>query len=72
MFRAGNRVKVKDRVISKMSPNLVKMFSSDGVITHKEKTYSHVNFSNGAGFWFNNQALELIKNQQLLFDFMMQ
>lgn len=69
-FKIGNKVKVKTKTLSKMSPALIKKLNGVGVIISPTEVYVYVRFSNGVKYWFHNRALELIKNQQLLFEFM--
>lgn len=73
-FKVGNKVKVKEKSISKFPASLVRRIKHGGTIIDLTslRGFPLVDFGDGVEYFFWKSDLELtfIKNQQLLFDFM--
>jgi len=74
MFKVGDKVKVKEKSISKFSSTVISRMRDGGVVTDVDKLimFPLVEFANRVEYFMWNEDLELrlIKNQQLLFEFM--
>jgi len=72
-FRIGNKVKVKESLILKLSsPKLIKTLKCVGTIIEIDSNgrFLRVRFPENKRYTMYRYDLELAKNQQLLFEFM--
>jgi hypothetical protein len=75
-FKVGDRVKIKEKAMSGFTPNVISQMKEGGTVIsiNKLKEFPLVKFVNKVKYsiWHNDLELKLIKNQQLLFEFMEQ
>lgn len=68
-FKKGTTVRCKKEILARCSKSVAKLLNGNGVVIVEGATYAKVLFSNSKDYWLSNRALDLVKNQQLLFDF---
>ena len=73
-FKVGDKVKCKEKSLSRFSSSVIKTLKCSGTIVNitRMKDFPLVEFANGIEYfmWNDDLELRLIKNQQLLFEFM--
>ena len=75
-FKVGDKVKCKEESLSRFTSSVIKTVKCGGTIVSitRMKGFPLVKFENGRDYFMYESDLEplVIKNQQLLFDFMEQ
>jgi len=69
-FRKGNRVKLTQKLLSKLNPRQYTELKNGGIIVTPGEHTSKVKFRSGLCHYVYSRDLELLTNQQLLFNFM--
>ena len=72
-FRVGDKVKCKEKLLSKFSSSVIKTVKCGGtIVSLRLKRFPLVEFADGKKYfmWKDDLELLIVKHQQLLFNFM--